>query len=113
MKAFTDPLGSLGEYEKLTEQLNKQKGILEVSGCIDAIKPHLMYAVNHGFSGKIMVTFSEQRARELYEEYRFYDREAVYYPARDILFYQSDIRGNLLTGQIGRASCRERVFITV
>ncbi len=99
MKAFTDPLGALGEYEKLTEQLNKQKGILEVSGCIDAIKPHLMYAVNHGFSGKIMVTFSEQRARELYEEYRFYDREAVYYPARDILFYQSDIRGNLLTGQ--------------
>ena len=99
MKVFTTPLISLREFEKLTEHLTKQKGILEVSGCIDAVKPHLMYAVNQGISGRLIVTYSEQRARELYEEYRFYDRDVAYYPARDILFYQSDLRGNLLTGQ--------------
>ena len=41
------------------------------------------------FAGKIIVTFNEQKAKELYEEYRFFDRNVVYYPARDILFYQS------------------------
>ncbi|MCI9136978.1 MAG: transcription-repair coupling factor, partial [Lachnospiraceae bacterium] len=47
----------------------------------------------------LIVTFQEQKAKELYENYRFFDRQAVYYPAKDVLFYQSDIRGNLLTGE--------------
>ena len=99
MQVFTQPLKSLKEFEDLEEGLKKGTGILQVSGCIDAQKPHLIYALNNGLSGKIIITFSEQKARELYEEYRFFDKDAVYYPARDILFYQSDIRGNLLTGQ--------------
>ena len=28
-----------------------------------------------------------------------YDREVMYYPAKDVLFYQADVRGNLLTTQ--------------
>ena len=38
-----------------------------------------------------------QKARELLDAYRYFDRKAVYFPAKDILFYQSDIRGNALT----------------
>lgn len=68
-----------------------------VSGCIDSQKPHLLYGIGRDFSNKIIVTFNEQRAREIYEEYLFFDSRAVYYPAKDILFYQSDIRGNVLT----------------
>ena len=30
---------------------------------------------------------------------QFFDQEVVYYPAKDMLFYQSDIRGNLLTAE--------------
>lgn len=99
MEAFIQPLKSLKEYEDLEEGLKQLKGIVQVSGCIDSQKPHMIYALNNGFAGKIIVTFSEQKARELYEGYRFFDRSVVSYPARDILFYQSDIRGNLLTGQ--------------
>ena len=99
MKAFTQPLASLKEFEDLEAALRKESGILQVSGCIDAQKPHLIYTLNNGSAGRIIVTFSEQKARELYEECRFFYKNAVYYPARDILFYQSDIRGNLLTGQ--------------
>jgi len=40
-----------------------------------------------------------QRAKELYEDYSFFDPAVVYYPAKDVLFYQSDIRGNLLTAE--------------
>ena len=99
MDSFIQPLKSLKEFEDLEADLKKGTGIRQVSGCIDAQKPHLIYALNNGFAGKIIVTFSEQKARELYESCRFFEKNVVYYPARDILFYQSDIRGNLLTGQ--------------
>ncbi len=99
MRSFIQPLAALKEFEDLEAALRKGSGIQQVSGCIDSQKPHLIYALNNGSAGRIIVTFSEQKARELYEECRFFNKNVVYYPARDILFYQSDIRGNLLTGQ--------------
>ncbi len=97
MRAFLEPLRTLEEIRKLEAQLMGAPGIQMVSGCIDSQKPHLMYGVGNDFPYKIIVTFNEQKARELYEGYRFFDPQAVYYPAKDILFYQSDLRGNVLT----------------
>lgn len=99
MKSFTKPLLELKEYEELKNTLSKEKGIIQVSGCIDAQKPHLIYSLSEERKKRLIVTFNEQRAREMYDNYRFYDRQAVYYPAKDVLFYQSDIRGNLLTAE--------------
>ncbi len=99
MKSFTEPLSGLKEYTDLKAQLKNAKEAVQVSGCIDAQKPHFIYSLAGEEKNCLIVTFQEQKARELYESYRFFDRQAVYYPARDILFYQSDIRGNLLTGE--------------
>lgn len=99
MKSFTEPLLGLKEYGELLSQLPKLKGIAQVSGCIDTQKPHLIYSLLEEQVNKLIVTFNEQKAKELYENYRFYDKKAVYYPAKDVLFYQSDIRGNLLTAE--------------
>lgn len=103
MKTFTEPLMGLKEFEDLEQALQKmqtgKKEILQISGCIDAAKPHMMYSMNNGAGNRIIVTFHEQKARELEEEYRFFDKRTAYYPAKDILFYQSDIRGNVLTGE--------------
>ena len=96
MKAFQTPLEELKDFEDLSEQLRTLQGLALVSGCIDAGKPHMIYGIGGDFS-KVVVASSEQKAKELYEEYRFFDKEAVYFPAKDILFYQSDIHGNLLT----------------
>ncbi len=96
LKAFLDPLYELEELQEAKEQA-KSSGIVQISGCIDAQKSHMMYGLGDGFKNKIIVTFSEIKARELYEDYRFFDKEALNYPAKDLLFYQSDIRGNLLT----------------
>ncbi|MCM1256900.1 MAG: transcription-repair coupling factor [Roseburia sp.] len=97
MRAFLEPLDRLGEIEKLNKTLTNEKGVQMISGCIDSQKPHLFYGIGRSFPHKIIVTFNEQRAREIYEEYLFFDSQAVYYPAKDILFYQSDLRGNVLT----------------
>ena len=99
MKSFTEPLRGLKEYEKLKEELKKYKGVIQVSGCIDTQKPHFMYSILEEGSNGVIVTFQEQKARELYESFRFFNRNVVYYPAKDVLFYQSDIQGNLLTAE--------------
>ena len=99
MRSFTEPLLGLEQYIKLKEQLIKLDGVVQVSGCVDTQKPHFMYSLLEQKYNALIVTFQEQKAREIYENYRFYDRKVLYYPARDVLFYQSDIRGNLLTAE--------------
>lgn len=98
MEVFLKPLEELSEYETLVKSAEKP-GLVSVTGCIDAEKPHLFYGLGQKRKKRLIVTFQEQKARELYEEYLFFDPQTVYYPAKDVLFYQSDIRGNLLTAE--------------
>ena len=97
LEVFYQPLRELECYRELEEHAECNQGTVLVTGCIDPQKTQIMSALNREKSSRLIVACSEQRARELLAEYRFYNRKAVYYPARDILFYQSDIRGNALT----------------
>ena len=99
MKSFTVPLQELQGYEEANNALKKAACPIQISGCIDAVKPHMIYSMNNGRGNRVIVTFHEQKAKELYEEYLFFDKRTAYYPAKDILFYQSDIRGNVLTAE--------------
>ena len=58
---------------------------------------------------------NELKARELYEDFRLYDRDALYYPPRDMIFYQADLSGNLLTKQRMQVfqALREREHVSV
>ncbi len=97
MSLLVQPIQALTDYEEIKKHLGQSCGVLQLSGCIDAIKPYLIQGLSQGGTVKLLVTFSEQKAKELVEEYKVYDRSVVYYPAKDVLFYQADIRGNLLT----------------
>ena len=68
-----------------------------ISGCMDAQKAHLIYGLGERSDSRVIVTFQEQKAKEIYEDYRFFDEEVLYFPAKDVLFYQSDLRTNTLT----------------
>ncbi len=56
-----------------------------------------MYAMSRNFRNCLIITENDLKAKEIYEDYRFYDREALLYPAKDLIFFQADIHGNLLT----------------
>lgn len=71
MRAFTEPLTQLQGYEELEQAVQKTEGVILVSGCIDAVKPHIVYSIHNGSGNRIIVTFHEQKAKELLEEYRF------------------------------------------
>ena len=94
MRAFTAPLENLEEYEQIRERLKKNQGVLQVSGCIESQKSHFMYCLGEKYHQRLIITYSDLRAREIYENYRFFDRKVLLYPARDLMFYSADIQSH-------------------
>ena len=99
MKAFIQPLQGLAEFEQIQKCTGENRGIMEISGCIESQKVHMMYGLSGLFPSHLILAEDEKRAKEIYEDYRFYDKEVYYYPAKDLLFFQADIHGNLLIRQ--------------
>ena len=82
MRALLAPLEELGEYEEIKKMLVSKQACVALSGCVDSQKLHMVYGIGDGFRNKIIVTFSDLRAKELYEDYKFYDRNVMLYPAK-------------------------------
>ena len=97
MQALLTPLYELAEYDQMKKELRAGNGIVSVSGCVDAQKWHMAYGLGDGYKFKIIATFSELHVREIYEQFRAYDRNTYAYPAKDLIFYQADIHGNQQT----------------
>ena len=51
----------------------------------------------------LIIAENDLKAREIYEDYRMYDQEVFLYPAKDLIFFQADVHGNLLTRERMRA----------
>lgn len=103
MKAFIEPLQELSGYEDMTKAA-MQPGLVTISGCIDAQKPHMIYTLGRTRSRRLIVTFHEQKAKELYDDYRFFDPSVVYYPARMCCFINR-ISAETFLPQSGSVHC--------
>ena len=108
MRALLAPLEELGEYEEIKKELKKPVVSVAVSGCVDSQKMHMIYGLGQDFRYRIIVTFSDLRAKEIYEDYKFYDRNVTLFPAKDLIFFQADIHGNQLTAE--RVKCLRRLY---
>ena len=96
MQALLAPLLELAEYQSICEQLLKGSTPVSLIGCVDSQKLHMIYGLGENFRIKVIVTYNDLKAREMYEEYKFYDRNVMLYPAKDLIFFQADIHGNQL-----------------
>ena len=97
MQALLAPLHELAEFDEIRDLIYKQGKPAALTGCVESQKWHMVYGLGDGFKYKIIVTYSDLRAREIYEDFRFYDRNVMLYPAKDLIFFQADIHGNKLT----------------
>ena len=94
------PLKGMAEFEEIEKSLEKNQGIVQITGCLESQKAHLI----HVLSGKtpmrlVICRMMSARLRKSYEDLRFYDKNTMFYPAKDLLFFQADIQGNLLIRQ--------------
>lgn len=105
MQVFMQPLENLTEYEEIRTRLRNNRGLLQLSGCVESQKAHMMYGLFEGMKKErktgpqncLIIAENDLKAKELYEDYRLYDRNVFLYPAKDLIFFQADIHGNLLT----------------
>ena len=98
MEIFEQAVRELPYYNDIIYDLKKIGRLPYVYGCVDQQKPVFVrgIAAGAGFRQKLVVTYNELRARELYEDLRALDRNTYYYPAKDFIFYSADVHGNEL-----------------
>ncbi len=108
MRAITTPLSELKEFNEINEYLEKPFACAEVTGCVDSQKLHIIDGLGADFKYRIIVTYSDLRAKEIYEDYKFYDRNVTVYPAKDLIFYQADVHSNEIARQ--RIRCMRRLI---
>ena len=108
MNAFLTPMQQLGEFEEISQRLAGNRGMLQVTGCIDSQKPHFIYCAGEQLRrmkliGKrfatVIIAHNDLRAKEIFENFKFFDHEIIYFPPKDMIFFQADIHSNLLEQQ--------------
>ena len=82
-------------FAKLQNNLEEGHIPLHVWGMDKRHLPLLANAVSGEDKLKLIVTYDERRAGEIVEAHKLYDRDVLYYPAKDLLFYNADIHGSL------------------
>ncbi|MBE5921205.1 MAG: transcription-repair coupling factor [Lachnospiraceae bacterium] len=95
METLYQPLLGLEAFANAKERL-KKPGAFQLVGCKESQMVHFLSQLGREKKYQMVITYSEQRARELLSEYRFYDKHAYYYPAKDFIFMGADARGQLL-----------------
>ena len=63
MKTFLQPLQNLAEMEEIQKQAKKNRGILEISGCMESQKAHLMYGLSGLFPCHLVIAADEKSAK--------------------------------------------------
>ncbi len=96
---FKRPLMELKDFEDMAEALEKGQGPVQVSGCLDSQKVHLMSQLGENFPYRLVVTYSELRAKEIYEDFKLFSDTVLLYPAKDFIFYSADIQSNQIVRQ--------------
>lgn len=96
MKTLLAPLMEQKEFKKISDILKTTGDTIRITGCIESQNAHLIKTLSEGYRYKVIITYSEQKAKEFYENYRIYDRDCYVYPPKDFLFYSADMQGDFL-----------------
>lgn len=94
METLWKPLEELNAYGSARECIERGRMPIRISGCIDGQKSHLVSGLSREKRWTVIIAANEKKAREILADYRMYDKNAVFYPAKDVIFYSADVHGN-------------------
>jgi transcription-repair coupling factor (superfamily II helicase) len=104
MKTFFEPIQTMAGIEKI----HRTGETVMVNGCIDTQKAHFAEAVREKYRFCVVITSDEVKARQLRDDCAFFNKNSIYYPAKDFIFYSADVHGNQLTGE--RLLCIDKII---
>lgn len=90
------PLKELAEFNEIKSDLQKGRGPVLITGCVDSSKAYLAKELSGEDACRLFITYNEVRATQLAEEFACLGEEAAVYPSKDLLFYKADLRGDFL-----------------
>ncbi len=96
MNSFTSLLQGSTEYLQTKKALEQGKTPVHVTGCVDSQKCHFVASLFDEYKVRVIVTYNELRAREICEDLKLFGANPRLYPAKDLIFYQADIKGNAI-----------------
>lgn len=102
---FCAPFSSSKKIKDMEAFLEKRGDFCAVSGILSSARALFIYATGKKSKHKVMILPSEVEARKLCDEYRFFDEQCAYFPAKDMLFYQSDLRSGEVSEERMKVIC--------
>ena len=97
MKLFDAPLGKIASFTEADRRLSAGNGPVQLTGCVESQKVHMMSRAGNADT-RLVVTYDDREARALSEDLKLFSKNVLFFPAKDLLFYQADIRsGNIAT----------------
>ncbi len=102
MNTLFAPLRELEEFDQLNTSMKKGEFPVQLIGCMDTQKSHMIAGAGAERLFRLVITHNEVRAKELVEDLKLYDggagneRETMYYPAKDFIFYSADVHGQAI-----------------
>ena len=99
MKSIRTVLSELDGFDKLENSLSGKAALVKISEISDSVRPHLIEAAAKPYPIRVIITYSEIRAKQICEDLLFYDQNAMFFPAKDLIFYHADIRSGEITRQ--------------
>ena len=90
--AFFKPLQKLKGFRKIIENIENNNTPVLLTGAIDVQSCHLIATVveNVGAPG-LVIAENELKAKKIYEDIRFFNKNTMFYPAKDFIFYGADV----------------------
>ena len=95
MEFLDAPIRRLAAFTEADTILKRSLGPVQLSGCVESQKVQMMSRAG-GKPVRLAVTYDERAARALLEDFLAFGEEAYFFPGKDLLFYQADMRsGNI------------------
>ena len=92
MNGLLEPLLELEGFQTIVKDIQLNRSPVLATGVIDAQQVHLACGLlSQLHRPAVFITSSELRAKEILGNLRFFLKQALYYPAKDIIFYHADV----------------------
>lgn len=91
LNTFLSPLRELNEFHEVQKNVKIGNTPIHITGCIDSQKCHLIYGISEEYPYRVIITHNDLKAKEIYEDYKLYDKNVYLYPSKDVIFYSAEI----------------------
>ncbi len=98
LKCLTEPLKEIADYRLLLQNINDKNTPVLAAGVIGAQKTQLIYALCRETGAKaLVIAYDEADAKAIYNDISMMNEKAVYFPAKDFIFYSADVHSSDIT----------------